>query len=131
MYTMKYALILFVVAFLSCSEDDSTAVDISDLRGKWVEIETRTDTLSFELVSDSEIMSLNRGTEIRNGNLLPKYNSGPYTYKLGEEKISLYWTLSSNSSFNDYYFSVKDNRLQIGNFYNSESGETLTFEKLP
>jgi hypothetical protein len=128
---MKYALILFVVAFLSCSEDDSTAVDISDLRGKWVEIETRTDTLSFELVSDSEIMSLNRGTEIRNGNLLPKYNSGPYTYKLGEEKISLYWTLSSNSSFNDYYFSVKDNRLQIGNFYNSESGETLTFEKLP
>ena len=83
MYTMKYALILFVLAFLGCT-DDSTAVDISDLRGKWIEIETRTDTLSFELVSDSEIMSLNRGTEIRSGNLLPKYNSG----KLDKERSS-------------------------------------------
>ncbi len=129
---MKYALILFALAFLSCSEEDTNTVTVtsSDLKGKWIEIETRTDTLSFELLGDSEMMILNRGKEIRNGFLLPKYNSGPYNYKLAEEKISLYWMLSSNASFKDYYFKVKNTRLQIGNFYNSESGETLTFEKL-
>lgn len=127
---MKYALILIVFAFLSCSEDNVNTTTTSDLSGKWIEIETRTDTLSFELLGDSEIMNLNRGKEMRNGILLPKYNSGPYTYKLAEEKISLNWMLSSNSNFNDYYFKVMDTRLHIGNFYHSASGETLTFEKL-
>lgn len=127
---MKYGLIIFIIIFLSCSKDDVKIVSSSDLNGKWIETETRMDTLSFESLDNLEIMYLNRGKEIRDGNLLPKAGSGPYHYNLLEEKISLNWILSSDSRFNEYYFKINDNRLVIGNFYGSASGETLTFEKL-
>jgi hypothetical protein len=127
---MKYALLLFALTFLCCSKDDTKSQTSTSLKGKWVETETRMDTLFFESIDDLDFMNLNRGKELRNGNLLPKPHSGPYIYKLLEEKISLNWVLSSNSDFNDYYFKVIDNRLNIGNFYDSTSGETLTFERL-
>lgn len=127
---MKYGLILFLLTFLGCSNDDTAVVSSSDLKGKWIETETRMDTLSFESLDNLEIMNLNRGKEVRNGNLLPKSGSGPYTYNLSEEKISLNWVLSSDSSFKDYYFKIIGTRLDIGNFYGSTSGKTLTFEKL-
>ena len=127
---MKYGLYLFVLIFLCCSKDDTKSLNSTNLKGKWIETETRLDTLSFESLDDLEIMNLNRGKELSNGNFMPKPKSGPYTYILLEEKISLNWVLSSNSSFNDYYFKVIDNRLNIGNFYESTSGEILTIEKL-
>src|SRR5690606_11155050 len=127
---MKYVPIIFVLVFLSCSKDNSDFVNSSDLKGKWIEIQTRVDTLSFESLDNLAIMNLNRGKEIRNGNLLPKLKSGPYEYKVIEEYISLRWVLSSNSNFNDYYFKIIGNKLNIGNFYGSTSGETLTFERL-
>ncbi len=127
---MKYGLLIFVLAYLGCSKDDANIVPSSELKGKWVETETRKDTLSFESLDNLEIMNLNRGKEISDGNLLPKPGSGPYKYKLSEEKISLNWVLSSNSSFTDYYFKIIGNHLNIGNFYGSASGEILTFEKL-
>lgn len=127
---MKYGLLLFVLAFLCCSKDDTKSLTSINLKGKWIETETRMDTLFFESLDDLDIMNLNRGKELKDGNLLPKPKSGPYRYKLLEEKISLNWVLSSNSSFNDYYFKIIDNRLNIGNFYGSALGETLTFERL-
>lgn len=128
---MKYGfLIIVLLTLLSCSEEETNMVTSSDLNGKWVDVETLMDTLSFESIGNKEIMNLGMGKEIRNGHLLPKYGSGPYEYKLAEGKISLYWMLSSNASFNDYYFKIIGNRLNIGNFYDSASGETLTFEKL-
>ena len=127
---MKYGLFLLVLTFLCCSKDDTKSLTSTNLKGKWIETGTRLDTLSFESLDNLDIMNLNRGKELRNGNLLPKPKSGPYTYKLLEGKISLNWVLSSNSSFNDYYFKVIDNRLNIGNFYGSASGGTLTFERL-
>ena len=127
---MKHVLILCVLTFLGCSKDGKDVVASSDLKGKWIETETRMDTLSFESLDNQDIMNLNRGKEIRDGNMLPKSGSGPYKYNLLEEKISLNWVLSSDSSFKDYYFKIIDNRLNIGNFYGSKSGETLIFEKL-
>tara|TARA_R110002020_G_scaffold163548_1_gene349594 strand:+ start:368 stop:757 length:390 start_codon:yes stop_codon:yes gene_type:complete len=127
---MKYGLFLFVLSFVCCSKDDTESLTSTSLKGKWIDTETRLDTLSFESSGDLDIMNLNRGKELRNGNLVPKPKSGTYTYKLLEEKISLNWMLSSNSNFNDYYFKVVDDRLNIGNFYGSTSGETLTFERL-
>ncbi|SDL20768.1 hypothetical protein [Kriegella aquimaris] len=127
---MKYGLLLFVLTLLCCSKDDKQSLTSSDLKGKWIETETRKDTLFFESLDNLDFMNLNRGKELRNGNLLPKPKSGPYRYKLLEEKISLNWVLSSDSSFNDYYLKVINNRLNIGNFYGSTLGETLTFEKL-
>lgn len=127
---MKYALIIFAFTFLGCSKDDTNIVTSSDLEGKWIETETRMDTLSFESLGNLEIMNLKRGKEIRDGNLLPKSGSGPYNYDLSEEKISLNWMLSSDSSFTAYYFKVVGDKLSIGNFYGSTYGETLIFEKL-
>jgi len=128
---MKYGLIpILVLTLLSCSEDLTNVVNGSDIKGKWVDVETRMDTLSFELRNNFEIMYLRRGKEIREGYLLPKYGSGPYEYKLSERKISLNWMLSSNYGFKDYYFKVITDKLSIGNFYDSKFGETLIFEKL-
>lgn len=128
---MKYVLaLIFVLTLLSCSNNETNIITSPDLKGKWVDVETRLDTLSFESLDNSEIMNLNRGKEIREGNLLPKYGSGSYIYKVSELNISLNWMLSNNSNFYDYYFKIIENRLNIGNFYGSEYGETLTFEKL-
>ena len=127
---MKYGLIIFVFVFLSCSKDNSDLVNSSNLKGKWIETQTRMDTLSFESLDNLAIMNLNRGKESQSGNLVPKPNSGPYEYKFIEENISLRWVLSSNSNFNDYYFKIIGDKLNIGNFYGSTLGETLTFEKL-
>ncbi|MCB0458927.1 MAG: hypothetical protein KDC74_02785 [Flavobacteriaceae bacterium] len=102
----------------------------SDLNGKWIEVKTKTDTLIFKSWESIETMTLNRGKEVRDGQLLPKSGSGPYEYKLATGKISLYWMLSSSYSFNDYNFKRTGDTFVIGNFYNSPSGTTLTFKKI-
>jgi hypothetical protein len=127
---MKYGLFLLIAVFLSCSKDDAKHENFSDSKEKWVETQSRTDTIYFEILDGLDLLYLNRGKEIRNGSLLPKGKSGPYQYRVTGDKISLYWMLSSNSAFNDYYFKIDDKTLSIGNFYESEVGEILTFEKL-
>lgn len=127
---MKYVVFILLLIIFSCSKNDKQTEDLPELSEKWIEVETRTDTLSFALLGGKEVMFLNRGKEIRNGNMLPKSNSGHYQYWLEDEKISLYWMLSSNSNFNDYYFKIVGNRLNIGNFYSSTSDDILTFERL-
>ena len=127
---MKYGLLIFVLVFLGCSKDEANIPTPNDLKGKWIELETRTDTLSFESLDNTEVLNLQRGKEMKDGYLLPKSGSGPYVYKLSEGKISLLWMLSSDASFKDYDFKVLGNRLNIGNFYGSASGENLVFEKL-
>lgn len=116
--------------FIGCSKDEVNIPTSNDLKGKWIELETRMDTLFFESLDNFEILNLHRGKEMKDGNLLPKSGSGPYVYKLAEGKISLLWMLSSDSSFKEYDFKIIGNRLNIGNFYGSASGETLVFEKL-
>ena len=127
---MKYGLLILLLIFLSCSKDDTKSLTSAELKGKWIETETRMDTIYFETIDNLEIMNLNRGKEMKDGNLLPKPNSGPYKYDLLEQKISLYWMLSSDSKYKDYYFNVIDDSLSIGNFYDSTLDEILTFEKL-
>ncbi|MDL5515037.1 hypothetical protein QSE00_24720 [Arenibacter sp. M-2] len=119
---MKYGLGLFVLTLLCCSQDDTKSLTSSNLKGKWIETVTRMDNL--------DVMNLNRGKELKNGNLLPKPKSGPYRYELLEHRISLNRVLSSDSSFKDYYLRLTNNKLYIENFYGSTLGETLTFERL-
>ncbi|PXX22199.1 hypothetical protein [Arenibacter sp. ARW7G5Y1] len=110
---MKYGLGLFVLTLLCCSQDDTKSLTSSNLKGKWIETVTRMDTLSFESLDNLDVMNLNRGKELKNGNLLPKPKSGPYRYELLEQKISLNGVLSSDSSFKDYYLRFD---LQIINY---------------
>lgn len=128
---MKHGLaVVLVTALFSCSNDNLTT-SIA-LEGNWVDIITRTDTLTFGLFGDRESLVLRRGKEVRDGFLLPKDGSGSYDYKvLTDDKISLRWDLSSNSKFNDYYFKQYGDKLTIEKFFDTTTaGTMLTFKKL-
>ena len=120
---MKYIIsfVLYLI-FTSCS-DDELNISPSDLQGEWIEVESLTDTLLFESRNNSNIFHLKRAQSV-------KFRTGPYEYRLTEDKISLYWMLSSNYKFDDYHFKVIGNRLEIGNFYDSNVDEILIFEKV-
>jgi hypothetical protein len=118
-------------AAFSCSNDNISDAASAELMGKWVEIKTTTDTLTFKSFDNDSVMDLSRGKEMVGGHLLPKNLSGPYTFKLlPGYKISLHWMLSSFSGSNDYYFKKTGNKLTIGNFFGANSGPLLTFIKL-
>ncbi|MBN7817821.1 hypothetical protein [Algoriphagus pacificus] len=119
---MKYGIvIILVLALLSCT-DDSEIVDVKELRGSWVNVENGTDTLAFETLFEGKEFMLLKRAEL--------YRTGPYEYKLlPNNNISIHWSLASTMTFEDYYFKVTSDKLTIGNFYDSPSGELLTFKK--
>lgn len=128
---MKHLIILgFIFAIIGCSRDNFDNPTLQDLQGKWIEVKSKTDTLSFSVLNGKNIVMLNRDKEIINGELIPKRGTGPYEYKLKEGNISLNWMLSSNSAFNDFRLTFKGNKLIIGNFYDSTLDNSLTFEKI-
>lgn len=120
---MKYGIVIvFALTLLSCT-DDPEIIDIQDLRGSWVNIENTTDTLSFETLFEGKEFILLKRAEL--------YRTGPYEYKLlPNNNISIHWSLASTMTFEEYYFKVAGDKLNIGNFYDSPSGEILTFKKL-
>ena len=127
---MKYGLVIILLLIvLSCTNDSVTTM--TDLEGKWVDINTKTDTLTFGLFGDKESMILGRGKEIRNGFLLPKYGSGSYDYELLTDTISLRWVASSNLNFKKYYFKQSGGKLTIEKFFDTTTtGTMLTFKKI-
>ncbi|MBN3584467.1 hypothetical protein JYB64_18895 [Algoriphagus aestuarii] len=114
--------IVLALALLSCT-DDSEIVDVEELRGSWVNVETTTDTLSFEALFEGKEFMLLKKAEL--------YRTGPYEYKiLPNTNISIHWSLASTLTFEEYFFKVAGDKLDIGNFYDSPSGEILTFKKI-
>jgi hypothetical protein len=128
---MKYGLFILIIFLSGCTYNNLNTNQVT-LEGKWVDINSKTDTLSFGFFGGKESIMLGRGKEMRDGFLVPKYGSGPYDYKLLQvDKISLHWALSSNGSFIDYYFRQTGDRLIIGNFFNAANpGTLLTFKKI-
>lgn len=125
--------LLFIVLVLVISTScDKNYIENSTLVGVWVEANHKTDTLVFD--NQTTDLYLNRGTEIRNGFLLPKYLSGPYMYKIENDSISLRWEASSSSYANNYYFKLdlKNKEIKIGNFFDDSinTGVILTFTKV-
>jgi len=104
----------------------------SSLSGVWIEATHKTDTLVFN--NQLQGFSLNRGREVRNGYSLPKEHSGPYTYELKNDSITLLWSASDYNKGTNYYFKsdLKNSQLKIGNFYVDSIGkiEILTFIKI-
>ena len=126
----KLLFIVFVlVTSTSCDKND---IENSTLNGVWIETIHKTDTLVFDNQHTGFI--LNRGTEIRNGYLLPKYLSGPYMYEIENDSISLRWGASSSSYANKYCFKLdsKNKEIKIGNFFvdSINTGVILTFTKV-
>jgi len=122
-------IITLVLTLLSCSNDNLTT--LTDLNGKWVDINTMTDTLTFALLGDKESMILGRGKEIRNGFLLPKHGSGSYDYELLTDTISLRWVASGNLNFRRYYFNKTRTNIIIEKFFDTNTrGTFLTFKRI-
>ena len=132
---MKKSTFLIVAAIsllsFSCEEDN---VNISSLKGNWIEASSQTDTLVFNDNKSEGMFFLNRGRELRGGHMLPKINSGPYAYEIIKDSIVLQYALLGCMCAESYEFKViaGEGELVIGNFYNEDvpSGEILIFEKL-
>jgi hypothetical protein len=125
----KILFIVFVIVLsISCDNDN---IEISSIDGVWIETIHKTDTLVFDNQFTGFI--LKRGTEIRNGYLLPKYLSGPYMYEIENDSISLRWSASSSSYATKYYFKLdlKNKEINIGNFFDNsiKAPAIMTFKK--
>lgn len=84
----------------------------------------------LRLEDGGSLMILNRGREFRNGYNLPKMGSGPYSFVLARNKISLHYSLSSTYTFSDYDFEYNPLQVKIGRFFESgNSSSILTFRK--
>ena len=121
---------LLLIITISCEKD---SIETPPIIGTWIEAIHQSDTLVFE--NEYPSFTLNRGTEIRDGHLLPKYSSGPYSYEIVQDSISLRWVLSSYSGGIKYYFDLneKNKQIKIGNFFVDSlysNNVTLTFSRI-
>lgn len=117
---MKYLVLLtFALPWLSFEQVTTS----TSLTGKWVEVTTRTDTLTFETVDTKCYLILGRAT---------KSCYGLYSYNLqSENKISLFWSYSSIDGAKEYYFKQSGDFIEIEEFYCMKvGGKKLTFKRL-
>jgi hypothetical protein len=129
--TMKYILVaVMFYGWLNGVDTDHSAPIALD--GKWVDINAKTDTLTFKHMGNSDYMILGRGIVNNFGSPRPKAGSGPYHYKLSKaDVISLRWSLSSDSNYKDYFFKVSDDTITIENFFDApRRGVMLTFKRI-
>jgi len=121
---------LTILIVASCEKEN---VIISGLKGTWVEIDTKTDTIIFKTNDQSGTFLLYRGFEIKNGYVLPKIGSGPYSYNIIDDKIKIVDLFSSIAEGNNFYFSFDQGHesFQIGMFSFFETNKAiLTFKKI-
>ncbi|WP_207532431.1 hypothetical protein [Desertivirga arenae] len=125
-FLLSGLLFLFLV---SCEKNPAEEAPIS---GTWVETTRKADTLVFN--SDGSSFMLNRGSEMRNGLVLPKYLSGPYSYEIAKDSVYLKWMASSRWDGNNYYFNVdsKNQEIRIGNFFvdSLDNRKVLIFSRI-
>ena len=128
---MKKLLLIGLLFFLlvSCKKNN---IQKAPIGGIWIETTFKTDTLVFD--NQRTRFILNRGTEIRNGYLLPRYLSGPYSYEIVNDSISLQHLLSCSAYGNNYYFNIdsENGKIKIGNFFVDASNKDviLTFARI-
>ncbi len=108
-------LVFIVVFFISCEKHDN---EIIGLKGTWIGTYDNNDTIIFKSSSTTGSFVLNRGYETRNGYVLPKLGSGPYSYKISNDSINVLWLLSSSGYGTNVYFKLREpeKRFQIGIF---------------
>ena len=129
---MKKFLLIGIVflSLISCKKD---RIETMKLDGAWIENSHKTDTLIF--APEISFVYLNRGNELRNGYLLPKYLSGPYLYKTNGDSINLTWSASSVGVGTNYDFNLdsRDSLIKIQNFFvdTLSNHDILIFSKIP
>jgi hypothetical protein len=108
-------LVFIVVSFISCEKHDDKIIG---LKGTWIGTYDNNDTIIFKSSSTTGSFILNRGYETRNGYVLPKLGSGPYSYKISKDSINVLWLSSSIGYGTNVYFKLRESekRFQIGIF---------------
>ena len=135
---MKYTwvFIFFILlslagTFFSCEKSKNA---VSELSGTWVEFSNRLDTIDFDSWPSDSVFVLKRGSELINGDLLPKYGSGIYSYKQMSDTIMIQNMFWSCLCYSSYYFQMNStNKLFIiGNFYDSTLTDSpkITFSRI-
>jgi hypothetical protein len=125
-----------VLFLTSCQKYDfpDTGLLPKGLIGSWVEVNTKTDTLIFNSNSDTGMVILQRGYEIRNGYRLPVIGSTVYKYMIFSDSIKLIDGLSSTWNETTHYFNFDEPNLiiRIGKFskYINSKRSNLTFRKI-
>lgn len=125
-----------VFILTSCQKYDfpDTGLLPKGLIGSWVEVNTKTDTLIFNSNSDTGMVILQRGYEIRNGYRLPVIGSTVYKYMIFSDSIKLIDGLSSTWNETTHYFNFDEPNLiiRIGKFskYINSKRSNLTFRKI-
>lgn len=128
---MKKRYSFFIVIILLGCTNNTLAPTPIDLNGKWVEINSRKDTIIFDrnIDSDDRRLFIFKGQNEIKG--YSKLYSSIYEYKVKGEKISIYNTLSSCYCFTDYTFKPSIDKFFIENFYSQNSnGQLETFERV-
>lgn len=130
-----------ILVFLILSSNiccQKSEIKTSPITGTWIELEKKSDTIIFSPDYDglNPVFELKRGFRISEGFKLPDYFSGPYSYQLGDNSISVFWFFSS-SSFQTYYFNMtpEKNKFLIGNFFKdpemkNQEADTLIFIRI-
>jgi len=114
---MKPYLILFAILLIgcgiSCKKDSLT----SDLKGQWVRVDNRNDTVTFGFKDQVDWFELFRGYQLGDDGILrPKIPLGIYEYKIKDNSILIHWSASSSSTWPEYYFSFQGSEIEMGNF---------------
>jgi hypothetical protein len=123
-------IILIVLCSGACQKQDNI---LEGLNGTYIEVDTQTDTIFFSTNSMSGSLLLNRAYETRNGNYLPGYGSGPYSYQILHDSIYLHWMASSQAYGRKYFFRFNESsrtfNIQVFTFFATNKA-ILTFKKL-
>jgi len=130
--------IIFGVFFLSCQKEKFSFPDPDTLpkglTGSWVETSAVSDTIVFSSNISSGIFLLSRGFSKTNGYYLPTIGSGPYSYNISGDSISVLNGLSDSMEGGTFYYKFDEpNRtINIGKFtkYISVKKSILTFKKI-
>jgi hypothetical protein len=118
-------LAILIVCLVSCKKEQNE----NPLKGRWVRLDNPTDTLSFGEMFSERLFVLERGSEIRDENLLPLAGSGPYQFVIKKDSIDILPAWSSSIISRRYYFKVNGNKIEIGDFIDNTKS-TLCFSKL-
>jgi len=127
---MRSCLILFVLLLLwfgtSCKKDSLT----NDLKGQWVRVDNRNDTITFGFNEQDNWLELLRGYQIGDDGILrPKIPFGIYEYRIKDDSVLIRWTASSSFKWSNYYFSFEDSEIEMGNFIDN-TNPTIILEKI-
>ncbi len=128
-FTMKKILIFsfMILVGFGCKKDQTESMN-EQLKGQWVRIDIRSDTLLFGYWSNNWV-ELRRGYKMIDGNNTPIAPCGLFEYSITNDNINLNWIASSTLSTKKYLFKLYNSKMNIGNFIES-SNAILTFEKI-